>query len=410
MIISISMNRLFGVLIFSLALPVGLTLSVGLGLIGVAPAMAQEMVDVNRQVEVESEDAASAKQKLMDKAIEEVSYESIEGIIGEEKTRRSQDLILNKIIKKSGRYILSLKGDNFTKKGKVYVMDVGMKVSLKGLRSLLLEQGLLYQMDGPPKVLPVIQMIDRMGGRSYGWWYQDRSRDHAFLSSQTEFFHNSLRDQLRKIGFYAISPLKGHLAQNIPDAFRGENMQRADHLFLGEYFKSSVVVRGQVVFRAKPLSDSVYMIDARLEALHSGNGRLMAELTRTYETDPGQARVVVNKKFQEVAPLMAEDLSTQLSEAWKKGTFGASVLKLAVVGRMTPKELDEFKKTVVIQIRDIKSLRERLIEANKTTFEVDSSVLPQQLAQVFRSTKLNRFKVEVNDVSSEGLTIKVETL
>jgi hypothetical protein len=371
-------------------------------LVSGADAFAQEVIDVTQSSKIEAEDPAAAKQLLMDQAIEAASFESIKGLIGEEKTERSKDLIKNKIIKKSDKYILSLKG-----------MNVGMKISLKGLRALLLENGLLYQLEGPPKVLPVIHVVDRLGGRSYGWWYQSASKDHAFLSEQLKVFNKTLRSELQAIGFYTMDPIASQFSKSVPDTYRGENLQRADYLFLGEYFKSSIVVRGRIVFRANPKSETTYLIDVRLEALHSGNGRLMGEVVRTYETDPGSVyRHVIEKKFADVAPKMAGDLSAQLTEGWKKGTFGASIIKLAVVGKAVnePMALEDFKKTVVLQVRDIKSLRERMIQARKVTYEIDSSALPAQLAQSLRTAKFTNFKVDVEDVSTEGITIKVESL
>lgn len=371
---------------------------------------AQEVIEVLKPGKIETDDAAGAKQQLMDQAIESASFDSIKGLIGDEKTERSRALITNKIIKNSSKYILSIRGLNFARKGNDFVMDTEMKISLKGLRALLLDQGLLYQMEGPPKVLPVIQIVDRIGGRSYGWWYQSVTKEHGFLTEQLEFMHKALKLELEKIGFYTMSPMDSKFSKSIPDSFRGENLQRADYLFLGDYFKSSMVVRGNIIFRLKPNTENVYLIDIRLEALHSGNGRLMAEVVRTFETDPGSSRSVIAKKLTETTTKVAEDLSAQLSDSWKKGTFGATVLKLAVVGSISPYQLDEFKKTIVLQLHDIKSLRERMIEARKTTFEVDSSVLPQQLAQAIRLTKFSKYKVQVEDVTSEGLTIKVESL
>lgn len=370
---------------------------------------AQEIIEMTKQVQMKSEDSSSAKEQLMRDATLEVSLENIRGIIGEEKTERSKDLILNKIIKNSGRYILFMQAKNFAKKGDSFVMDVDMKLSLKGLRSLLLENGLLYQMEGPPKVIPLVQITDRIGGRRFGWWYQEASKEHVFLSEQVEILHKALRDKLTEIGFYSMAPLTNNMTQSVPEAYRGENLQRADYLFLGEYFKSSIVLRGQIIFRIKPGFENIYLIDTKLEALHSGNGRLMAELLRTYETDGGAYRSVLAKKFQEVAPKLAEDLSAQLTEAWKKGTFGSTVVKMAVVGKISPLDLETFKKTIILQVRDIKALREREIEARKTTFEVDSSVPAIQLAQAIRSAQFAKFKVDVEDVNSEILTIKVES-
>ena len=373
-------------------------------------AHAQEVIDVVRHEKIESDDASSAQTNLMNQAIEEASIESIKTMIGEEKVEHSREIIKNKIIKNSGRYVSSSSGQNFTHQANLYLMDVQLRISLKALRALLLENGLLYQLDGPPKVLPLIQMVDRVNAQSYGWWYNSGAKEHGHLIENLDIFQKNLKDEFLKIGFFELSPVAGHFVQSIPETYRTENLQKVDTLFISEYFKSSIVTRGQIMFRAKPGTDSVYVIDVKLEALQSANGRLMAEVVRTYETQPGVFQKVVTQKFREVSPHIAEDLSAQLADAWRKGTFGASVVKLIVEGAISPKDLEEFKRAIVLQVRDIKSLRERLIEHHRTTFEVDSSAVPQQLAQSIRAAKFTRLKVQVEQVSSEGVTLKVELL
>lgn len=373
-------------------------------------ARAQEVIDVVRHETIQSEDSSGAQTELMNQAIEAASIESIKTMIGDEKVEHSRDVIKNKIIKNSGRYVSSINGQNFNHQANQYNMDVALKLSLKALRALLLENGLLYQLDGPPKVLPLIQMVDRVNAQSYGWWYNSGAKEHGYLIENLDIFQKNLKDEFLKIGFFELSPVLGHFIQAIPETYRTENLQKVDTLFISEFFKSSVVTRGQIIFRTKPGSDSVYVIDVKLEALQSTNGRLMAEVVRTYETQSGVFQKVISQKFREVAPHLAEDLSAQLADAWRKGTFGASVVKLTVQGSLGPKDLEDFKKAIVLQVRDIKSLRERLIETHSTTFEVDSSTVPQQLAQSIRSAKFARFKVQVEQVSSEGVTLKVELL
>lgn len=378
-------------------------------LLPVKTVFAQEVIDVQRTESLTTEDASAAKSLLLDQAIANASLESIKSIIGEEKTNRSKEIISNKIIKNSNKYILSIKTQNIERKGLTFSGLVELKLSLKGLRSLLLENGLLYQLDGPPKVLPAIYFVDRPGARSYGWWSPRLTKEHAFLMNQAGTLNVALKNELHKIGFYTMTPITSRFGNSVPETFRGENLQRADYLFLGEFFKSSVVVRGQIVFRANPDKDGIYLIDVRLEALHTSNGRLMAEVVRTYETESStQYRTVVSKKFETICDSLAADLSEQISEAWKKGTFGSSVLKLAVVGKINPQQLEVFKKNVVLQVRDIKALRERWIENRKTTFEIDSSVLPQQLAKSLQAAKFSQFRLEVQGVESDGLTVSVE--
>ena len=133
----------------------------------------------------------------------------------------------------------------------------------------------------------------------------------------------------------------------------------------------------------------------------------MAEVVRSFDTDPGDFRRVVRSKFIETSKKVSQDLASQLSEAWKSGTFGANLYRLTMKSKMRPKDIEDFKKTVVIRMREIKSMRERVLEAGKVTYEVDSSAVPQQLADAFKKRKFSQYKVEVDDVEPDGMTIEV---
>jgi hypothetical protein len=369
----------------------------------------QEVMDVSKVTSISVNETSNPKQDLFNKAIEIVTLEHVKILIGEDKTSRNLNTIKNKIIADSGKFILSIRGDQITNKGGQYEMAVAMKISLKGLRHQLLTQGLLYKTEGPPKILPVIVFTDRVNAQSYGWWFQAPATQNRFLQELNEKFHSEMRDQFKSIGFFSMDPDAGKYSNSIPESFKTENLNRSDYLFMGEYFKSSVVLRGQVQLRAKKDSDNIFLIEVKLEAWHASNGRLMAELVRTYETEPGAFRNQIQKTFNSIAGRLAEDLGLQLSDAWKRGTFGASLLKLAVTGYTTPQLLEKFKQEVVIKMRDIKSLRERMIESGRVVYEVDSSALPQELAQSFQSVAFSQFKVKIEDVSTESITLKVQS-
>lgn len=366
---------------------------------------AQELIDVTQTVSRPAGETPS-RDEMVQEAVEAVSLENVKQLIGQAKAERNKTVIQNKIIKNSGKYILAIKPGAIEKAGQELRMNVDLKVSLKNLRALLLQEGLLYQQEGPPKVLPLVLVGDRVNSRQFGWWYDKPIKENAFNAEISETFHKTLKEELNKIGFFGVSPGAANLANSIPDAYRNPNLQRNDALFLGEFFKSSIVVRGEILSRLKPLSENIYLIEVRLEALHSSNGRVLGEVVRSFETAPGAMRTVVAKKFQEVGERVAADMAVQLSEAWKKGTFGASLLKLTVRGSLSPKEMENFKKTVLLKIRDIKSLRERLLAVGSTTFEIDSSSNPHQLAQAFKNTALPPFTVQVSDVNSEGIVVR----
>ena len=141
--------------------------------------------------------------------------------------------------------------------------------------------------------------------------------------------------------------------------------------------------------------------------MQTQNGRVMGEVMRVFETDNGNYKSVAVKKFKEVSQKVAKDLAIQLSDAWKKGTFGANLLRLVVNSKMPPREIEKFKQAVVLKVRDIKALRERVMESRRVTFEMDASAPSQQLAQSLRKAKFTQYKVEVEDVNRDSVVLDV---
>lgn len=369
--------------------------------------LAQGLVDLKVNGHVDDVSRSNAKSEIFKKVIEDVSIENISSLIGQEKAERNKEIIMNKVVKDSGKYILSTRGGKVTQVGKGYEMEVDLKLSLKNLRDILLQEGLLYQMEGPPKVLPVVRVIDRVNATAFSWWAEKPSRGNAYVRSALNSFQTDLKEELMKIGFYGMYPTKGNFGGSVPEAYRVQSPQKGDLLFIGEFFKSSVVLKGDIVFRGKPNEEGTYLLDFRLRAMQTQNGRVMAEVMRVFETDNGNYKSVSVKKFKEVSQKVAKDLAIQLSDAWKKGTFGANLLRLVVNSKMPPKDIENFKRAVVLQIRDIKALRERMLESHRVTFEMDASAPSTQLAHSLRTAKFPRYKVEVEDVNRDSVVLDV---
>lgn len=370
-------------------------------------ASADGLIDLKVNGRVEDISRSNAKSEIFQKVIQDVSLENISSLIGQEKAERNKEIIMNKVVKSSGKYILSTRGGKLNQVGKAYEMEVDLKLSLKNLRDILLQEGLLYQLEGPPKVLPVVRVIDRVNASAFSWWAESPSRSNAFVRSALNSFQTDLKEEFMKIGFYGMYPTKGNFGGSVPEAYRVQSPQKGDLLFIGEFFKSSVVLKGDIVFRGKPNEEGTYLLDFRLRAMQTQNGRVMAEVMRVFETDNGNYKSVAVKKFKEVSQKVANDLSIQLSDAWKKGTFGANLLRLVVNSKMPPGEIEKFKRAVVLQVRDIKALRERVMETRRVTFEMDASAPSQQLAQSLRKAKFPQYKVEVEDVNRDSVVLNV---
>lgn len=366
-------------------------------------AYAQDLVEAT--VDVVTEKKGLAQKDVFDQAIERVSLQRIEQLIGDAKASKNSSLIKNRIIKNSGKYIMFIKSQNPVQTGGGLRYPVSIKLSMKSLETLLLREGLLYKADGPPKLLPMVTFIDRVNSQMFTWWNQPVQK--GFLTDLASHFNRGLRKELRTKGFFGLDPITGNYRQLLPAALQVENPSTEDLLLLTEFYRAQVVARGQVVIAPQRTRSDVYRIEMRLAALHATNGRVIGEVIRAYDSEPGPFNQVVKAKLDEVLEKLASDLSSQILDAWKSGTFGAALLSLAVNGDLNYQQSAQFKKLLQEQVKDIKTLKERLFEPGRVVYEMDSAATSDQLAALLRQRSFPRFQVNVSNVRPEGVELRV---
>ncbi|MCB0386564.1 MAG: hypothetical protein KDD43_14320, partial [Bdellovibrionales bacterium] len=382
-------------------------LIMGLILVGVSglEVLADEVVEITAEKTVAASSPHAARQQVFDEVVQETSEKYILDIIGSQKYERNKVVIRKKVLKDSGKYILSMKSSKPVKAGKGYQVSVVMKLSVKNLQALLLEHGLLYRMEGAPRVIPMVSFQDRVNGRAHTWWVPETGADKGFMVAQSRDFLGKLRSEMRESGFFSLSPMGSDYRHMMPTAFMTDSPRTEDYLFLGEYFDSQIVVKGFVRYSQNRKRSEAYQVDVKLVALHSGNCRVVGEVIRTYETDAGPFQTTVTRKMGEVMDSVTKDLSAQVYDAWKRGTFGANLLRLAVNGKLEYPQLNELKKQLVEGVRDIRTLKERFFEQNRVVFEMDASTGTRQIAQVLENKTFKPFRVKVSKVSSNTIEL-----
>ena len=351
---------------------------------------------------------AASRKEIMDKAVEETSLDFIRQMIGEEKTSRNIQLIKNFVIKESGKYILKIKGEDIEKVENEYKMNFRLEVELDSLKSILLQDGLLYEMEGPSKVLPFISWSDKVNSEAYSWWTDDLIGSSPLGISVTKSLHDAFRKELSVKGFYGIEPIGSSLKMLIPESFSNSRINNSDLLFLGDYFSAPIVIKGKVEAQSRGTFSNNYILDVKLVAYQSVNGRVIGEVSRKFETDSGAFNLVVNKKWDLEVNSVAKDLSSQVFNSWQKGTFGSSLVKVTLQGQLPYGQM-ELVKERLSRIGDIRAIRERLFEPGAVTFEVDTSREPQQLAKIIQNVDLSPLHLTLDEVNAAQVSFEVKS-
>jgi hypothetical protein len=350
-----------------------------------------------------------AKKNLIDAASEDATRTLTMEMIGEAKYNRNRTLIQNKIMKNSARFIPFLKSGQLQPQADGgFKMSTVVKVSLNDLQAMLLENGLLYEMDGTPVVLPFVKIIDKVNGRNFIWWAEAEKADEVFVVKIAKQLEDALKSELQKDFFYLLRPVMHHWRESIPGNLQADNIRPEDQQWLAEKWGAQMLVSGDLTLsRHKDRADS-FSIFGRLTATQVPNGRVVAEVVREYETEPGVFEAQVDRKIKSVLTTISADLSNQILDAWQKGAIGASLYKISVRGRLPIQHQETVKELFRNKVREIKSIRERSISVNEIIFEVDSGVSPAEIGKKAQVLEYPNGKLVLQSTSETEAIYRIE--
>lgn len=368
-------------------------------------ALATEVRDVVYEGSSEFKDKGKARKEIVNKAIEEVSMDYIKEFLGESKTHRFKTQIQNSIIANSGKYILYIKTEDYSNAEEGSQLTVLMKISPENLRELLSEKGLMYQMEGPPKVLPLISFVDKPLSLKYSWWVPNSTKVPQVVKDMMTSLNSKIADQFSTIEFYSMRPIFWDYLHLVPEPFRIDRLRQQDSLYIGESFNAEVIIRGAIDVKNNAGIDDIFHLEVKLIAYQVNNGRVVGEVTRSYVTDPGPHDLVVSKKLLEVSDATASDLKVQILDSWQKGTFGAKAVELTFKGKLDYDTVQNLKEQLS-KVRSIHAVRERLFAPDSVTFEVDTANSSRALAKHFEQFAPTSLHFQLEEVDKQRITLK----
>ncbi|MBV2169780.1 MAG: hypothetical protein KUL82_13830 [Bdellovibrio sp.] len=372
---------------------------------GPVKAQQTELIDRTFSGVSKEKTPQGAKKEIQDQAAQKISEEIIKELIGEERFLKNKSLIQTKIIKNSAQYIPFAKPSPMTQEGEEFKMSVALKVSLRDLKQMLQNNTLLNENDAIPVVLPVISWSDRVQGRSYRWWIPGEKNQQAFLLKEGRLLENALRTSFQKNNFYVIKPIESGLGTNVPADFHNEKIAGEDAQFFAQYFNAPLLIDGQVLL-TKGERGNNYRIEIRMTAVQVSNGRAIADVSRRFDTESGSLENAVDKKLREVAETTANDLSSQVLEAWQRGSLGTSTIRVTIQGRNALPLMEGVKEKIRSQITQVKNIRERLVSSESVSFEVDTSVSAAELLGKLEALDVNGKKLSKVSEERDEIVLK----
>ncbi len=384
------MNRSFFI---SLVLWTSLGVSVGASL--AQAALVEKMVEVVTK----QKNSNLARKELMETAQNRAIEEHVRTTIGEERFTKNKTIIQNKILKMSSRLIPFAKAGDLVPEGEGFKLKVLLRINPEEVDTLLVQNGLFYEADVQPILLPIVSWVDAIDNEKSAWWIGGGS---PFLSQANLELESALRNQFLKDGFFVLRP-QAYNGRESSTVSSSQTLSLNEVQTLSMSKGAQVVIQGEVKFSPSPSRSGAYIIDVKVTTLHVPRNRNLAQVVRRFETEPGTKLSVISPKLKGIFETVGADLSGQTLEAWQKGSAQSNFYKITVNGGLTPPQQEAFREIFKSTIREVKTIRERWISAQSIVFEIDSVVSPKEIAKRASELSLGTAKLVLKDVSDTEL-------
>ena len=394
------------------------TLLIVMPLVGFAPrALARESADMSLEISSDKQ-GNDAKQDAFDQAIEEATRRWTEELLGPERAAAQWTHIKGRLLKNSSRYILFIKGGTPaagtnvpptnaatsapTSNSAGTKINVQLRIAPDALEAMLREFGVYGGTS--VRVLALIRIKDSRGAE-YLWWTDGAGRETAGSVAQQYFkkVYAHLKTQFQLKSLYVLDPLAPSLRMSIPAAYRSENLKRDDQATLAQYLKADVILTGKITISRVRSEFAESRLEYDLQLWQTKNGRGLSEVSRTETLTSDQVKIVGANLDAQDKRVFGE-LAQKLAEAAGDGNLNLGIVRLVVNGDLNYREQNDLRKQL-IDVREVRALRERLFEPGRVTYEAETSSSPTELAQALqRGRPLHTLDVEATPDNGLVLT------
>ena len=386
-----------------------------------SPVQAQDIETIIKEIRLEID----SKQLAQSQAINEVSIELVEEMLGEEKFQAKREKIEEYIIKNKNHYVLSTRSSKPTLQEEGdFTSLVTLKISKENLKNLLLEHKLFYDSKGSFCFLPIVSFISHFDKKkNYSWWLENKNIDFQLKEISSSFFQ-LFSEELIKQGFYALNPVFQKMYEGTPSFVlprRGFNVK--NFIPLANFYTCDMILSGSIQLGKlsdsskssgslfsffKPKQDSSlsdkYFTKFFFNVFNIKTRQFLFKIQKQFPFDP----ISQNNPQKEVSlglKNVLDSFTYQLSLYHQKGSLDLNRLMISVQGPLNYGQKEQLKKLLVQNVSSLKSLQERFLTSNRVLYEAEASQSIRVIAKQLRTLSLSEFVVQVKGYRKYNLEI-----
>lgn len=387
-------------------LSIGLTIVACIGaLSSKASATQEQQLTAVGQSAIYGADVANARDKAIEDAMRKAVEQALGAVVSSETVTENFQLISDKILSKSRGYVRRYEVVEEKQDNGVYMVKIAAVVAKGNLANDL--DGILQVLEAKnmPRVLLMVSEQNVGSSQTVEWWTGEGS-----FGIDLGAVENTLIDVWKPLGlrFVDRQALQGKLhVDNALTSASGDSDVKAFAIQTG----AEIVVMGKAIATdvGTIMGTPMHSVRANisLRALNLDTGEVLGTSTQTQavgHVDPATGGTQALKK---VSTRAADDLLKKLLAQWEGQVAGPSTVSLTVKNCRKSKYARRIAEALRNQVRGVQDVRQRSFRKRVARLEVSVKGSAQQLAEELEEKNFPGFEVEVEEITTNTVTVQV---
>jgi hypothetical protein len=319
--------------------------------------------------------------------------------ITSETTLRNFDLVSDEVLSRSKGFIRSYDIVKEGQDGPLYGVSIRAVVVkqafIKDFEDALEE---LYRRKGKPRIMLVVQEFQASNGAAEGLL--------AGQESPLSVVEKELRKILLRRGFTFVDARALTKGSAVEKARKGTDTSRATLLDNARTSKAELVMigHGRISSQGKLQQFSVVEASVGLDVIRTDNGQVLASdvsLGKGLHINADTAAVIaLQKAADDIAPKIIE----QVTYLWLAETNTGQRIEM-IVRNASFGEVVLLRRALGNTVKGVRSVRQKSYSEGVALLELESRDAPDRLAESLHDTRFDGFRLTIEDVSSNTLTV-----
>jgi len=349
------------------------------------------------------EDSASARKVAIENslvsAVESVALE----LIPPESLHQTFQNFNQALYDQTGKFIQGYKVLAESKIKDAYRVMVEANVSIKGLKKLLSDAGILSGGKPLPKILVLVSEQNIEDTSPKYWWGEKAVLGEIFSV-------NALIENMRSKGLPVLDIRSIAQNINIDNRYDKPDLTSEEAVDLGLKLKADIVIVGNTIIdQAQNIMGKnikSFKGVASVRAFRTDTGEEIAATTKSAVNSNADETIGVRDALSAAGSLAGETLASQIIDAWQRKDEKTNIIEIVVEGTDNLADFEKFI-GIINKISGTKNLRIKGLKANETVISVEYKGNAKSLADTLILKSYGLVGINIYEVSKNHLKVQL---